>query len=443
MSSIFSSNAASTPSASPGPVTKIATRHEEECQATPCSFGEALARSLEPAGAETDKPIGKAVIAQPTRRQAGNQTTNAQDIAIAMALYLVPIETRMPPALPVGTETTAGKAVPGTAQTLLNDLLENTPPFGKGTDKATDAREIAVDADERFPLGYGLTQVGQQGTAGSPLQASPVPVSGSAASALDLPAFEVQASASGAGVSSQLPQRGDKVKHELSVTSDARGDVHAAAPHGANAAAGSTLANPETVVATSGQGTADAAVSTVTSAINLPLMPATATPLLQAGVTAPNAPIPAANPASIPEVGSPEWGKTLGHYVIRMGSAGHQVAELQLNPPGLGPLKITLSINDHQIQAMFLSGHSSVRAAVEAALPQLRATLADSGISLGNTSVGAESQQQSAFANGQGGQPARGSNHPVALADTGPPLPARTATEPARRNNGMRIDVYA
>ncbi|MFC5476000.1 flagellar hook-length control protein FliK, partial [Paraherbaspirillum soli] len=53
------------------------------------------------------------------------------------------------------------------------------------------------------------------------------------------------------------------------------------------------------------------------------------------------------------------------------------------------------------------SAHQSVRDAVEAALPQLRSTLADSGISLGNTSVSADTQQQqqqSAFAQQASGQ---------------------------------------
>ena len=40
------------------------------------------------------------------------------------------------------------------------------------------------------------------------------------------------------------------------------------------------------------------------------------------------------------------------------------------------------------------SGHSQVRAALEAALPQLRTALADSGIQLGQSSVGSEAQPQ-------------------------------------------------
>ena len=94
------------------------------------------------------------------------------------------------------------------------------------------------------------------------------------------------------------------------------------------------------------------------------------------------------------EVGSREWADALGKQMTWMGNARHQVAELRLNPPDLGSLNVTLTLTDNQAQAIFVSAHPAVRAAVEAALPQLRATLADSGISLGNTSVSADTQQQ-------------------------------------------------
>src|SRR4029077_12529794 len=88
-----------------------------------------------------------------------------------------------------------------------------------------------------------------------------------------------------------------------------------------------------------------------------------------------------------PTVGSDAWGPAIGQQMIRMSASGHQVAELNLNPAGLGPLKVTLTMDDSQAQAMFVSAHEGVRKAVEAALPQLRATLAEQGISLGQTSV--------------------------------------------------------
>ncbi|MFZ3160550.1 MAG: flagellar hook-length control protein FliK, partial [Rhodoferax sp.] len=180
--------------------------------------------------------------------------------------------------------------------------------------------------------------------------------------------------------------------------------------------------------------------------------PGAALPPGAANVMAPNpvstavsnaAPSAPANPLLAPEVGSGEWGKALGQQVLHLGQAGQQQAELQLNPPGLGPLKVTLSLDDHQIQALFVSAHASVRAAVEAALPQLRATLADNGISLGNTSVSADHQQQAAFSQGQNGQ----ANHraypngrlPSLAANLTPPL----STEPPRRAHGITVDTYA
>ena len=75
------------------------------------------------------------------------------------------------------------------------------------------------------------------------------------------------------------------------------------------------------------------------------------------------------------------------------------VAELHINPPDLGPLEIKLTMDDRQATALFTSPHSAVREAVEAALPRLREVLADSGITLGNASVTADSPRDgSAFA---------------------------------------------
>ena len=144
-----------------------------------------------------------------------------------------------------------------------------------------------------------------------------------------------------------------------------------------------------------------------------------------------------------PEVGSQEWNKALGQHMVHMTSAGHQVTELQLNPPGLGPLKVTLDMNDHQMQLMFVSTHASVRAAVEAAMPQLRATLADSGISLGSTSVSAEHQPQAAFAQGQSAAQQQHRAYRSHSAAQPPVAEARTVPETRRRNNGINVDTYA
>lgn len=149
-----------------------------------------------------------------------------------------------------------------------------------------------------------------------------------------------------------------------------------------------------------------------------------------------------------PPVGSDAWGPAIGQQMIRMSASGHQVAELNLNPIGLGPLKVTLTLGDNQAQAMFVSAHESVRKAVEAALPQLRTTLAEQGISLGQTSVGAETRQpfgqDAAFAQQN---PSRSPNQPeypgsaraeTAAAASSPVLSAR----PLPRS-GAGLDTFA
>ncbi|MDP9910664.1 flagellar hook-length control protein FliK [Variovorax boronicumulans] len=117
---------------------------------------------------------------------------------------------------------------------------------------------------------------------------------------------------------------------------------------------------------------------------------------------------PVARPAMhtlVPEVGSEKWAPALGQQLARMSLSGTHTAELNLNPAGLGPLKVTLSVGEHQAQAAFVSAHESVRKAVEAALPQLRTSLSEQGITLGQTSVGADTRapfgQDAAFAQQQ------------------------------------------
>lgn len=90
-------------------------------------------------------------------------------------------------------------------------------------------------------------------------------------------------------------------------------------------------------------------------------------------------------------VGTPQWGAALGEQLITLGRSDDGVirhAELRLDPPHLGPLRVTLQLHGEQASAVFVSAQPAVRAALEAAMPQLQQTLADAGISLGHTSVG-------------------------------------------------------
>ncbi|WCG81869.1 flagellar hook-length control protein FliK [Pectobacterium sp. A5351] len=127
----------------------------------------------------------------------------------------------------------------------------------------------------------------------------------------------------------------------------------------------------------------------------------TTTPAPQAASTQLNAPF-----------GSPQWQDALGQQIVMFSRNGQQTAELRLNPQELGALHISLKIDDNQAQIHLVSANSQVRSALEAALPHLRNAMAESGISLGQSSVGSDSsawQQQMASNNNDGNN--RGSSY--------------------------------
>lgn len=129
---------------------------------------------------------------------------------------------------------------------------------------------------------------------------------------------------------------------------------------------------------------------------------------------------PVATAAVSLPVGNPGWDSALGQRLVWMASQQHQVAQLHLNPPHLGPIEIQLSIVHDQATAAFVSHHAGVRDAIESALPRLREMLAESGINLGNVSVGSQSfAQQQAFSGDSPGTPWRGGGASVSVPGTG------------------------
>jgi flagellar hook-length control protein FliK len=122
-------------------------------------------------------------------------------------------------------------------------------------------------------------------------------------------------------------------------------------------------------------------------------------------------------------VGSADWGNGLAQQVTLMVKDGEHTAQLRLDPPDLGPLEVRLSMarnEDGVAHAQFVSPHAAVRDALEAALPQLRAVLADNGITLGQASVGEgfvrDDARQAQQSSGERGRSARGNEATGAIA---------------------------
>ncbi|SLM63754.1 Flagellar hook-length control protein FliK [Dickeya aquatica] len=108
-------------------------------------------------------------------------------------------------------------------------------------------------------------------------------------------------------------------------------------------------------------------------------------------------------------LGTQQWNDALGQQVVMFTRNGQQTAELKLHPEELGSLHIMLKVEDNQAQIHLVSGSSQVRSALESALPHLRNAMAESGINLGQSSVGADaggwqqSQQQQQLAGNASG----------------------------------------
>lgn len=138
--------------------------------------------------------------------------------------------------------------------------------------------------------------------------------------------------------------------------------------------------------------------------------PASTTTLSTAVVSAASAPVvhtasattmTPATPQLNSQLGSPEWQQALSQQVLMFSRNGQQNAELRLHPQDLGSIQISLKLDNDQAQLSMVSGHSQVRAALEAAIPQLRHALAESGINLGQSNVSSDAFPQSQTFSGQ------------------------------------------
>ncbi|WP_372824468.1 flagellar hook-length control protein FliK [Polaromonas sp.] len=437
------------------------------------SFGEALSRASQSADEPAAKPRDKAT-AHPTTRRQGGPTKDSEepaDPAIVAGLALMALYGRTPPP-PLGGAAAAA---------LRSDSLPTQDAAalpGADTDVTVPiepAGVVAVAAPGVMERGQLTLNTRKETT---PLVAAPdaaqtavprmtldAPTAESDAAALSGAATDVTVPTEPAGVVALAAQsareRGQPLLNTRKDTSLPVGASDSAqttvprmaldapttespalrSPERPAAVAPEQKAAPGTIAALPASGFAEPAAGAEASSVTGPAMMA---PAAQGPANIGGSVLPAAvlAPSLSQDVGSSEWDQALGQQLLHMGRADQKTAELQLNPPGLGPLKVTLSMNEHQIQVAFVSAHASVRAAVEAALPQLRAAMADGGISLGEASVGSESRQPADAGYGQEGRSGQRS-YPGSSARELASGPERVAAEPRRQRSGAGVDIYA
>lgn len=177
-----------------------------------------------------------------------------------------------------------------------------------------------------------------------------------------------------------------------------------------------------------------------------PAAPATPNPAAQLATLTPNTASAATQPLQQTiqtPVNQPGWGEEFAQKINWISTQKNQVAELHLNPPDLGPLDVVLKVTDNQATALFSSPHGAVREAIESALPRLRESLADSGITLGQATVSDQApqdrgqQERQHTAGGRGLETGGESGADTALASV-----SGSVTTAVPRHNGL-FDTFA
>lgn len=187
------------------------------------------------------------------------------------------------------------------------------------------------------------------------------------------------------------------------------------------------------VAANAAKADAQAAIHAVNTTVSAAPAVSTAAPA--------QASLPVAAPVISAPLGSSEWQQTISQNITLFTRQGKQSAELRLHPEDLGQVQINLKLDDNQAQIQMMSPHSHVRAALEAALPTLRTSLAESGIQLGQSSISSESfagQQQSSSQQ----QASRGSNRGDFGAEDDDALVVPASLQSAARGTGS-VDIFA
>lgn len=136
------------------------------------------------------------------------------------------------------------------------------------------------------------------------------------------------------------------------------------------------------------------------------------------------------------------WANDLGQKVVWLANNDKQSAQITLNPPQMGPIEVSVKIDNGSATASFVSASQETRDALETAMPRLREMFASAGIELGQTNVGAESfrQQTASDYNGSSGNATRSDDN--AILGTSATIPLTSRVFGGQQGNG-RVDIFA
>lgn len=131
------------------------------------------------------------------------------------------------------------------------------------------------------------------------------------------------------------------------------------------------------------------------------------------------------------------WGDRIGERLVMMANNQLKTAEIRLTPAELGPVRVQVNVEDGAANITFQAQHAMTREAIEQALPRLREMFAESGLSLGQTSVGEQNVAGNRDGNARGEARSTGQGNELLAADDETPTDERLT----RRHEGL-LDTF-
>ncbi len=136
--------------------------------------------------------------------------------------------------------------------------------------------------------------------------------------------------------------------------------------------------------------------------------------------------------------GKAGWNEAVSQKIVWMVGATEQSAKLTLNPPELGPLEVTIHVNNDKADTTFISESPEVRKALEDGVSTLRQLMGQAGVELGQANINSSKQQQ-AFQQAQLAKQGAGGEG----ADVAPDIVANTAGSVVSRQSNGLVDTFA
>lgn len=89
---------------------------------------------------------------------------------------------------------------------------------------------------------------------------------------------------------------------------------------------------------------------------------------------------------------NPAWSRALGERAVMMAQQGPRMAEVRLDPPELGSLRIRVQVHGNdQVSLIFTAPSAAVREVLEQSMPRLREMFLEQGMNLSDASVSDQS----------------------------------------------------